>query len=112
LFITAAAVQILLFFAHNPLNFTLIRALQTGVVAATMPLVMARFAVTLGGPGIGFLNSARFAGNGLGPLLATFVLAYSNLLVLYVVISALTIFAFLGIFLTTNRFALLSGRSR
>ena len=110
--VTAAMVQILLFFAHNPLNFALIRALQTGIVAATMPLVMARFAVTLGGTGIGFLNSARFAGNGLGPLLATFILAHSNLLVLYVVISALTVFTFLGFFLTTNRLELLSGRSR
>ncbi|MEJ5300689.1 MAG: MFS transporter [Thermodesulforhabdaceae bacterium] len=97
--LAAALFQILLIFAKGPLSFTIIRVFQTGVVAATMPLVMTRFAIALGGTGIGFLNSARFAGNALGPLIATSVLAHSNLLVLYVLISALTIFIFLGFFI-------------
>jgi len=42
---------------------------------------------------IGLLNSARFAGNALGPIMATSVLALSNLTSLYLLISGLTLFA-------------------
>jgi hypothetical protein len=42
------------------------------------------------------LNSARFAGTALGPILATCILAYSDLANLYLFISVITLFAFLG----------------
>jgi hypothetical protein len=64
---------------------------------------MASFASELGGTGIGFLNSARFAGNGVGPLMATFVLAGSNLLTLYLLISVLTILFVLAFWMTSGK---------
>ena len=81
--------KLLLFLSRGVISFAAIRMLQTGVVAAVIPMVMANFGSKLGGTGIGFLNSARFAGNGVGPLLATFVLAGSNLLTLYLIIAVL-----------------------
>lgn len=100
--LTAAFFQFLLFFSGGVISFTAIRMLQTGVVAAVIPLVMASFVSELGGTGIGFLNSARFAGNGVGPLMATFVLAGSNLLTLYLLIAVLTVL-FVLTFLMTSR---------
>jgi hypothetical protein len=38
------------------------------------------------GATIGIINTARFAGNAAGPVVATFVLAYSDLLSLYLVL--------------------------
>jgi hypothetical protein len=67
--------------------------IQTGLIAATIPLVISIFATELKGGAIGFLNSARFAGNALGPIMATSVLAVSNLTSLYLLISGLTLFA-------------------
>jgi hypothetical protein len=64
---------------------------------------MASFASELGGTGIGFLNSARFAGNGVGPLMATFVLAGSNLLTLYFLIAALTVLFVLAFWMTSGK---------
>jgi hypothetical protein len=64
---------------------------------------MANFGTGLGGTGIGFLNSARFAGNGVGPLLATFVLAGSNLLTLYLIIAAATVGSILAFLITTPK---------
>jgi hypothetical protein len=68
-----------LFFSGGVISFADSRMLQTGVVAVVIPLVMASFALEFGGTGIGFLNSARFAGKGVGLLTATFVLAGANL---------------------------------
>jgi hypothetical protein len=45
---------------------------------------------------IGFLNSARFTGNAMGPIIATSILAFSNLPVLYLFISAITLLAFIA----------------
>jgi len=56
----------------------------------------------LGGTGLGFLNSARFAGNGFGPLMATSVVAGSNLLTLYLLIAVSTVGSVLA-FLITGR---------
>jgi predicted MFS family arabinose efflux permease len=101
--LTSAFLQLLLFFPGEVISFTVIRMLQTGVVAVVIPLVMASFASELGGTGIGFLNSARFAGNGVGPLMATFVLAGSNLLTLYLLISVLTILFVLAFWMTSGK---------
>ena len=78
--------------------------LQTGAIAAVISLVMAGFASEMGGTGIGFLNSARFAGNGAGPMLATFVLARANLLTLYLIIALSTVGSVLA-FLYSERHA-------
>ncbi|MCX5829657.1 MAG: MFS transporter [Deltaproteobacteria bacterium] len=101
--LASAFFQLLLFFAGGVISFAAIRMLQTGVIAVVIPLVMASFASELGGTGIGFLNSARFAGNGVGPLMATFVLAGSNLLTLYSLIAALTVLFVLAFWITSGK---------
>jgi len=53
---------------------------------------------------IGLLNSARFAGNALGPIMATSVLALSNLTSLYLLISGLTLFALFAFRFSFRRF--------
>jgi hypothetical protein len=63
------------------------------LIAATIPLIISIFATELRGGVIGFLNSARFAGNAMGPIIATSVLAVSNLTILYLFISGMTILA-------------------
>jgi MFS family permease len=101
--LAASFFQVLLFFSGGVISFTVIRMLQTGVVAAVIPMVMANFGAKLGGKGIGFLNSARFAGMGVGPLLATFVLAGSNLLTLYLIIAVATVGSVLAFLITTPK---------
>jgi DHA1 family multidrug resistance protein-like MFS transporter len=101
--LVAAFFQAALFLAQGVMSFSVIRMLQTGAIAAVIPLVMAKFGTGLGGTGIGFLNSARFAGNGVGPLLATFVLAGSNLLTLYLIIAAATVGSVLAFWITTPK---------
>jgi len=97
--LSAAALQALLYFSSGIYSFTTIRMLQTGMIAALFPLVITTFAGDARGSTLGFLNSSRFVGNSLGPLLATFILANSDLLTLYLTISGLTLavlFAFLA----------------
>jgi MFS transporter, DHA1 family, staphyloferrin B biosynthesis exporter len=101
--LAASLFQALLFFSPGVVSFTVIRMLQTGVVAAVIPMVMANFGSKLGGMGIGFLNSARFAGMGVGPLLATFVLAGSNLLTLYLIIAAATVGSVLAFWIANRK---------
>jgi DHA1 family multidrug resistance protein-like MFS transporter len=101
--LTAALFQALLFVSQGVISFTVIRMLQAGAIAGVLPLVMASFASGLGGAGIGFLNSARFAGMGLGPLMATTVLAGSSLLTLYLLISFLSVGAVLAFWLTNAK---------
>jgi hypothetical protein len=92
-----------LFFSGGVISFADSRMLQTGVVAVVIPLVMASFALELGGTGIGFPNSARFAGNGVGPLMSAFVLAGSNLLTLYLLIAALTVLFVMAFWMTSGK---------
>ena len=100
--LTSAFLQFLLYFSGGVIGFATIRMLQTGVIAAVIPMAMANFASELGGTGLGFLNSARFAGNGFGPLMATSVVAGSNLLTLYLSIALSTVGSVLA-FLITGR---------
>jgi MFS family permease len=86
----SALMQIVMYFAPGVFYFAAARMLQTGAIAAVISLVMSEFAGGVGGAKIGFLNSARFAGNGAGPMLATFILARANLLSLYLVIALST----------------------
>lgn len=89
--LVASLLQAILFFSPGVISFAAIRMLQTGAIASVIPLVMANFGSEISGTGIGFLNSARFAGNGAGPLLATFVLSGSSLFTLYLLIVGLTV---------------------
>jgi MFS family permease len=91
--VLAAFFQAALCFSNGVFTFTLIRMLQTGVIAAVFPMILSVFASGARGETLGFLNSARFAGNAIGPLMATSLLAYSNLFTLYLVIAGLTLAA-------------------
>lgn len=96
LFALGIFLQGLLIVSRGVVDFTLIRMIQTGLVAATLPLTFSLFVTMPKGGIIGFLNSARFAGNALGPMIATSVLAFSSLGVLYLSISALSLLALIG----------------
>ena len=85
--------QALLSFSRGTIDFIVIRMIQTGLIAGAIPLVISIFAVRQKGSVIGFLNSGRFAGHAFGPILATSVLAVSNLPSLYLLISGLTLLA-------------------
>jgi DHA1 family multidrug resistance protein-like MFS transporter len=100
--LSAAALQVLLYFSPGIYSFTAIRMLQTGMIAALFPLVITIFAGDARGSTLGFLNSARFVGNSLGPLLATSIVAHFDLLTLYLTISGLTL-AVLCAFLAARR---------
>ena len=102
--ILAAFFQAVMVFGNGVVSFTLIRMLQTAVIAAVFPMILSVFASGVRGGTVGFLNSARFAGNFVGPFLATSVVAYSNLLALYLIISALTLVA-LAAFLQSTKTA-------
>ena len=107
LVILGSLLQSFLALSGGMLSFIVIRMLQTGLIAATVPLVISAFTAERKGGTIGFLNSGRFAGNGLGAILATFLLAFSNLTVLYLSISAMTLLALL-----VFRFSLAGGQTR
>jgi len=100
--LSAAALQALLYFSAGIYSFAAIRMLQTGMIAAVFPLVISAFAGDARGSTLGFLNSSRFVGNSLGPLLATSIVAHANLLSLYLTISGLTL-AVLWAFLSARR---------
>ena len=82
----ASIFQVLLILGVGPVTFTLIRMIQTALAAGIFPLILAQIAGRGHGATIGFINTARFAGNAAGPVIATFVLAHSNFLSLYVVL--------------------------
>lgn len=90
--LSAAVLQCLLYFSIGVYSFTVIRMLQTGMIAAVIPLVISGFAGEgRDGTILGFLNSGRFVGNALGPIMATTILAQFSLLTLYLTIAGLTI---------------------
>jgi MFS transporter, DHA1 family, multidrug resistance protein len=91
----ASLIQVALSLSQGIASFVAMRALQTALVAATLPLVLSGFGADARGGIIGFLNSGRFAGNSLGPVIATFLLAVSDLRTLYLVIGAMTVLAVL-----------------
>ncbi|MBW1998254.1 MAG: MFS transporter [Deltaproteobacteria bacterium] len=87
--------QSLLSTSHGIETFLAIRMLQTAMVASVTPLVFSIFASDSNGRVMGFLNSGRFAGNALGPMIATSILSFSNLTWLYLSISGLSLLALL-----------------
>jgi MFS family permease len=84
----ASVLQVLLILGVGPVSFTLIRMAQTALAAGIFPLILAQIASRSQGTTIGIINTARFAGNAAGPVIATFVLAHSNLLSLYLILGA------------------------
>jgi len=88
--------QAALSLTHGIIDFTAIRMLQTGFVAASISLIMAIFASQQKGSLIGLLNASRFAGNAAGPMIATSMLAVSGPGNLYCLIGALTIVSMAG----------------
>jgi MFS family permease len=96
LFTLSVFFQALLALSRGIIDFTLIRMIQTGLVAATLPLIISIFLREPKGGIIGFLNSARFTGIALGPMIATSILAFSSLKVVYLLISAISLLALLG----------------
>jgi DHA1 family multidrug resistance protein-like MFS transporter len=96
LFTLSIFFQALMALSTGIIDFTLIRMIQTGLVAATLPLIISIFLREPKGGIIGFLNSARFTGLALGPMIATSILAFSSLEVVYLLISAISLLALLG----------------
>jgi hypothetical protein len=66
-----------------------------GARGGVFPLTVSFFAKESKGNVIGFLNSARFAGTALGPMLAATLLAFSNFPTPYLFISLITLLALL-----------------
>jgi MFS transporter, DHA1 family, multidrug resistance protein len=85
--------QFLLSVSPGIMSFVAVRMLQTAMIAAVMPLVFSSFSSHMDGRAIGFLNSSRFAGNALGPMIATSVLAFSSLNSLYLSVGSLSLLA-------------------
>lgn len=94
--LAGTGLQFLLAASSGITSFFTVRVLQTAMIAAVMPLVFSSFVSDLDGRVIGFLNSSRFAGNGLGPIMATSVLAFSSLDWLYLSIGAMSLLALIG----------------
>jgi predicted MFS family arabinose efflux permease len=94
--ILGTILQFLLSLSPGLMSFVVIRMLQTAMIAAVIPLVFSSFALDLDGRVIGFLNSSRFAGNALGPMIGTFVLAFSSLNWLYLSIGIMGLLALVG----------------
>ena len=74
-------------------SFVAVRMVQTAMIAAVMPLVFSSFSSDLDGRVIGFINSSRFAGNALGPIFATSILAFSSLNSLYLSVGIMGLLA-------------------
>jgi hypothetical protein len=91
--ILGTGLQFLLSLTPGVTAFVAVRMLQTAMIAAVLPLVFGSFALDLDGPVIGFLNSSRFAGNALGPMIATSVLAFSSLNWLYISVGSMGLLA-------------------
>ena len=91
--ILGTVLQSLLSVCPGITSFVSVRMLQTAMIAAVLPLVFSSFSSDMDGRVIGFLNSSRFAGNAIGPMIGTFVLAFSNLNWLYLSIAGLGLLA-------------------
>ena len=91
--ILGTILQFLLSVCPGITSFVAVRMLQAAMIAAIIPLVFSSFTSDMDGRVIGFLNSSRFAGNAMGPMTGTFVLAFSNFNWLYLSIASLGLVA-------------------
>jgi MFS family permease len=94
--ILGTAMQFLLSASPGVFSFVGVRMLQTAMIAAVIPLVFSTFSSDQDGRIIGFLNSSRFAGNALGPMIATSILAFSGFLWVYFSVASLALLALAG----------------
>jgi len=94
--ILGTLLQFLLAVTPGVTTFVAVRMLQTAMIAAVMPLVFSSFTSDLSGQVIGFLNSSRFAGNAMGPMIATAVLAFSGMNWLYISIGMISLLALIS----------------
>jgi DHA1 family multidrug resistance protein-like MFS transporter len=92
----ATAMQFLLSICPEIVSFVIVRMIQTAMIASVLPLVFSSFPSDLDGKVIGFLNSSRFAGNAMGPILATSIIAVLGLNWLYHTIAGLSVIALAG----------------
>jgi DHA1 family multidrug resistance protein-like MFS transporter len=88
--------QFLLSVSPGVTSFVVFRMLQTAMIAAVVPLVFSSFTSGLDGRVMGFLNSSRFAGNALGPMIGTSILAFSSLNWLYLSIGIMGLLVLVG----------------
>jgi DHA1 family multidrug resistance protein-like MFS transporter len=91
--ILGTVLQFLLSASPGITSFVALRMLQTAMIAAVVPLVFSSFATGLDGRVMGFLNSSRFAGNALGPMIGTSVLAFSSLSWVYLSVGGIGLLA-------------------
>jgi MFS family permease len=94
--ILGTVLQFLLSVSPSFMSFVAVRMLQTAMIAAVVPLVFSSFTSGLDGRVMGFLNSSRFAGNALGPMIGTSILAFSSLNWLYLVIGIMGLLVLVG----------------
>lgn len=94
--ILASIFQFLLYFSPDVVSFTVFRMIQTGFIASVFPLTLSIFGKEVGGKTVGFMNSSRFVGMAIGPIMATTVMAYSNLLALSIIIAVITLVSLWG----------------
>ena len=95
LLIMGVAFQAMLALTRGIADFTAVRMIQTGFAAAAIPLIISLFLDNPSGGTVGFLNASRFTGMAVGPMLASAVVAFSSLNSLYLLISGITLLAFL-----------------
>jgi len=95
--------QLLLWVTGSVVSFTAVRVLHVGLIAAVIPVVFAQVAEAEKGHVIGLMNTSRFAGNAVGPMLATLFLAHGHPLALYLLLSGLTVATITLFFLSPAR---------
>jgi len=88
--ISGTLLQCLLSVSPGVVSFVALRMLQTAMIAAVLPLVFSIFSQDLDGKVIGLLNSGRFGGNAIGPMIATSVIAFAGLDWLYISVGILS----------------------
>ena len=91
LMLAGIVMQALLIFPTGITGYTAIRMIQTGLIAAVIPLALALFAGNAGGLTLGFLYSSRFVGNAVGPVMATSLVAFWGIPALYVSVCVLSL---------------------
>ena len=89
--LASAILQGALALAPNLAVFVVLRVVQTFLAGLIVPLIMADVAATGRGGAVGTLNTARFAGLALAPLVATSLLARTNLATVYLALAAATL---------------------
>jgi predicted MFS family arabinose efflux permease len=101
----AAGCQLLLIAPTATPAFTIVRMAQTAFAAGIFPLILAQVAATGRSRTVGLINTARFAGNALGPVAATFILSNASLWTLYCVLAGGLVLTAVGEFIGSRTVA-------